>query len=339
MAVAFYDSGNIDEAQNQSPDLETTENEESEHELTSYFLNEPRIFIDSLGHTYSDMKSNQEPHSTYAKIITIPHKKIQEPATFTSRHTITLTSMATLTSFTTIFETEHLGPVDPLPKVTSKITTHITITAVKDHSTSSALAIRPAIDPNPSFPTSIDASTVPSLWSAVTISDKIRPSSVLTTSYTTSQDEPNLPTATTEVSSSNDSFKTADIVPLAVGVFFLLATIFLIIYIWLKRHRNRESTRTSTCIPRGVESSRSNATPSNSPYSQELKPILAPYRSTEANSLLPTDARHMSFELDENGRNKGLKYYKFEPSSSRHPDGHDTDLDQYPESQGKERAE
>ncbi|KAF5604388.1 hypothetical protein FPANT_1437 [Fusarium pseudoanthophilum] len=338
MAVLFPDSKHIGEAQSQSPDLQTTENEEFEHEITSYILNEPRIFIDSLGHTYSDMKSNQEPYSTYAKIVTIPRKKVQEPVTFTSRHTITLTSMATLTSFTTIFETEHLGPVDPLPKVTSKITTHITITAVKDPSTSSAQAIRPAIDPSPLSPPSVDASTDPSLWSTVTISDKILPSSVLTTSYTTDQDEPNLPTATTEVSSSNDSLTAAKVAPIAVGVFLMLATICLIIFLWLRRRRNRK--RTGTRVPRGVEASRSNPAPSNSPYGQELKPILAPYRSTKENTLLTTDARHMSFEIDEYGRNKGLKHYRFEPcSSSRHPDGRNIDLDQDPQWKGKERAE
>ncbi|KAF5687324.1 hypothetical protein FDENT_5346 [Fusarium denticulatum] len=339
MSVLFPDSERIDEAQSQSLDLQTTENKQFEQQITSYFLNEPRIFIDSLGHSYSDMKSNQEPYSTYAKIVTIPRKKVQEPVTFTSRHTITLASMATLTSFTTIFETQHLGPVDPLPKVTWKITTHVTITAVKDHSTSSAQAIRPAIGPSPLSPPSVDASTDPSLWSTVTISDKIRPSSVLTTSYTTDQDRPNLPTATAEVSSSNDSLTAAKVAPLAVGVFLVLATICLIIYLWLRSRRNRKSTSTSTRVPRGVEASRSNPTPSNSPYGQELKPILAPYRSAKANTLLTADARHMSFEIDENGRNRGLKHYKFEPSGSRHPDGHNANIDQDPQSKGKGRAE
>ncbi|RBR11387.1 hypothetical protein FVER53590_25951 [Fusarium verticillioides] len=332
MAVIFPGSEHIDEAQGRFPDPETTENKEFEQQITSHFPNEPRIFIDSLGHTHSDMKSNQEPYSTYAKIVTVPRKKVQDLVTFTSRHTITLTSMATLTSFTTIFETEHLGPVDPLPKVTSKITTHITMTAIKDPLTSSAQAIRPAIDP-------VDASTDPSLWSTVNISDKIPPSSVLTTSYTTDQDEPNLPTATTEVSSSNDSLTAAKVAPIAVGVFFMLATICLIIYLWLRRRRNRKRTSASTRIPQGVEASRSNPAPSNSPYGQELKPILAPYRSTKENTLLTTDARKMSFEIDEYGRNKGLKHYKFEPCSSRPRDGRKIDLDQGPQWKGKERAE
>ncbi|KAF5988628.1 hypothetical protein FCOIX_386 [Fusarium coicis] len=339
MAVLFPDSEHIDQAQSRSPDPETTQNKEFEQQITSHFLNEPRIFIDSLGHTYSDMKSNQEPYSTYAKIVTVPRKKVQDPVTFTSRHTITLTSMANLTSFTTIFETEHLGPVDPLPKATSKITTHITITAIKDPLTSSAQAIRPAIDPSPLSPPSVDASTDPSLWSTVTISDKIPPSSVLTTSYTTDQDEPNLPTATTEVSSSNDSLTAGKVAPIAVGVFLMLATICLIIYLWLRRRRNRKRTSASTRIPRGVEASRSNPVPSNSPYGQELKPILVPYRSTKENTLLTTDARHMSFEIDEYGRNKGLKHYKFEPCSSEHTDGCNTDLDQDLHWKGKERAE
>ncbi|KAI1019740.1 hypothetical protein LB504_009524 [Fusarium proliferatum] len=337
MAVPVPDSEYIDEAQAQSPDLETTENEDSEHELTFYFLNEPRIFIDSLGHTYSDMKSNQEPYSTYAKIITIPRKKVQA-VTFTSRHTITLTSMATLTSFTTVFETKHLGPIDPLPKVTSKITTHITITAVKDHSTSSARTGLPTTDLSPLFPPSVDANTDPSLWSTVTISDSIRSSSVLPSSFTTSQGEPKLPTGT-EASSSKDSLTAGEVAPIAVGVLFLLATICLIIWYWLRSHRKRTSTSPGTGVSHGVRTSRSNPTPPNSPYGQELKPILTPYRSTDVNMLLTTDARHMSFELDENGCNMGLKYYKFEPSGSRHPDGHNTDLDQYPESKGKERAE
>ncbi|KAF4493728.1 hypothetical protein FAGAP_10136 [Fusarium agapanthi] len=338
MPVPFPDSEYIDEAQIQSPGLETTENEESEHENTAYFLNEPRIFIDSLGHTHSDMKSNQEPYSTYAKIIIIPHKKVQEPVTFTSRHTITFTSMTTLTSFTTVFETKHLGPVDPLPKVTSKITTHITITAVKDHSTSSAWANRLITDLDPSFPPSIDASTDPSLWSTVTISDGIRSSSVSTSSYTTSQDEPNLPTTTTEASSSNGSLTTAEVVPMALGVFFILASICFIIHFWSRSRRKRKSTSPGTCVSRSVETSRSNPSPSNSPYGQELNPVLAPYRSTNANTLLTTDAHRMSFELNENGY-MDLKYYKFGPSGSRHPDGHNTDLDQDPESKGKERAE
>ncbi|RKL36235.1 hypothetical protein BFJ72_g8364 [Fusarium proliferatum] len=338
MAVPFPDSEYIDEAQTQSPDLETTENEEFEHELTSYFLNEPRIFIDSLSHTYSDMKSNQEPYSTYAKIITIPRKKVQETVTFTSRHTITLTSMATLTSFTTVFETKHLGPVDPLPKVTSKITTHITITAVKDHSTSSARTSLPTTDLSPLFPPSVDANTDPSLWSTVTISDSIRSSSILPSSFTTSQDEPKLPTGT-EASSSKDSLTAGEVAPIAVGVLFLLATICSIIWFWLQSRRKRTSTSPGTGVSRGVRTSRSNLTPLNSPYGQELNPISAPYRSTNVNALLTNDARHMSFELDENGCNMGLKYYKFEPSGSRHPDGHSTDLDQYPESKGKERAE
>ncbi|SCV34917.1 uncharacterized protein FFB14_05248 [Fusarium fujikuroi] len=316
MAVPFPDSEYIDEAQTQSPGLKTTENEDLEHEVLSYFLNEPRIFIDSLGHTYSDMKSNQEPYSTYAKIVTIPRTKVQEPMTFTSRHTITLTSMATLTSFTTVFETKHLGPVDPLPKVTSKITTHITITVVKGHSISSARTSLPTTDLSPLFPPSVDANTDPSLWSTVTISDSIRSSSVLPSSFTTSRDGPKLPTGT-EASSSKDSLTAGEVAPIAVGVLFLLATICLIIWFWLRSRRKRKGTSRGT----------------------QLKPILAPYRSTNVNALLTNDARHMSFELDENGRNMGLKYYKFEPSSSRHPDGHNTDLDQDPESKGKGRAE
>lgn len=284
------------------------------------------------------MKSNQEPYSTYAKIITLPHKKAQEPVTFTSRHTITLTSMATLTSFTTIFETKHLGPVDPLPKVTSKITTHIIITAVKDHSTSSAWTSLPTTDLSPLFPPGVDANTDPSLWSTVTISDSTRSSSVLTSSFTTSQDEPNLPTGT-EVSSSKDSLTAGEVAPIAVGVLFILATIGVLIWFWLLSQRKRKSTSTSTGVSRGVRTSRSNPTPPNSPYGQELKLISAPYRSTNVNALLTTDAHRMSFELDENGCNLGLKYYKFEPSSSRHPDGHNTDLTQGYESKGKERAE
>ncbi|KAF5648332.1 hypothetical protein F52700_1024 [Fusarium sp. NRRL 52700] len=340
MAFTFPDSEYIDEAQSQPPDLETAENEGFEHENTFYLLKEPRIFIDSLGHTYSDMKSNQEPYSTYAKIITIPHKKVQEPVTFTSRHTITFTSIATLTSFTTIFETKHLGPVDRLPEVTSKITTHITITAIEDHSTSSAWTSLPTIDLDPSFSPSVDASTDPSLWSTVTISDGIRSSSVLTSSYTSRHDEPNPPTATTEASSSNDSLRTGEIVPMALGVFFMLAAIYLMFRFWLKRRRrNRKGISASTRLPRGEEIPRSNPAPSNSPYGQELKPIIAPYRSTKANTLLTTDASRMSFEFDENGYNMGLKYYRSEPSSSRHPDGYNTALDQDPESKGKERAE
>ncbi|EXA40239.1 hypothetical protein FOPG_00679 [Fusarium oxysporum f. sp. conglutinans race 2 54008] len=338
MHIPFPDFEYIDEAQSQSPGLETAENEEFEHEETSYFHNEPRIFIDSLGHTYSDMKSNQEPYSTYAKVITIPHKKVQEPVTFTSRHTITLTSMATLTSFTTIFETKHLGPVDPLPKVTSKITTHITITAVKDHSTSSTWTSRPTIDVNPSSPPSVDESTDPSLWSTVTISDRIPSNSNLATSYTASQEEPDLPTGT-EASSSNGSLTTAEVVGVAVGVCFILVAICLSTYFWLRSRRNRKYTSPRTCVPRGVETSRSNPTPSNWPYGQELKTILVPHRSTKANRLLTTDARHMSFDIDKDGYNRGLKYYKGEAFSWRNPDGYNTDLDQEPESKGKERAE
>ncbi|KAH7169024.1 hypothetical protein DER46DRAFT_572945 [Fusarium sp. MPI-SDFR-AT-0072] len=320
MPVPFPEFEYIDEAQSQSPDLETTEKEEFGHEKTSYFHNEPRIFIDSLGHTYSDMKSNQEPYSTYAKVITIPHKKVQEPVTFTSRHTITLTSMATLTSFTTIFETKHLRPVDPLPKVTSKITTHITITAVKDHSTSSAWTSRPTKDLNPSSPSSVDESTGPSLWSTVTISDKIPSSSILTTSYT-ARHEPNLPTAT-EASSPNDSLTKAEIVGVAVGVCFILSTICFSTYLYFRHRRNRKGTRACSCLPHDVsrfpETPRSNPTPSNWPYGQELKTILASLRSTKVNRLLTTDAR---------------------PSSLRHPDGYNTDLDQDPGSKGKGRAE
>jgi hypothetical protein len=161
----------------------------------------------------------------------------------------------------------------------------------------------------------------------------------LTTSYTTDQDESNLPTATTEVSSSNDSLTAAKLAPIAVGVFLMLATICLIIYLWLRSRRNRKRTSTSTRAPRGVEASRSNPVPSNSPYGQELRPILAPYRSTKENTLLTTDARKMSFEIDEYGRNKGLKHYKFEPCSSRPPDGRNTDLDQDLQWKGKEHAE
>ncbi|VTT69757.1 unnamed protein product [Fusarium fujikuroi] len=259
MAVPFPDSEYIDEAQTQSPGLKTTENEDLEHEVLSYFLNEPRIFIDSLGHTYSDMKSNQEPYSTYAKIVTIPRTKVQEPMTFTSRHTITLTSMATLTSFTTVFETKHLGPVDPLPKVTSKITTHITITVVKDHSISSARTSLPTTDLSPLFPPSVDANTDPSLWSTVTISDSIRSSSVLPSSFTTSRDGPKLPTGT-EASSSKDSLTAGEVAPIAVGVLFLLATICLIIWFWLRSRRKRKGTSRGTRL-----SSRPNPTPSNSP--------------------------------------------------------------------------
>ncbi|KAF4947420.1 hypothetical protein FGADI_10372 [Fusarium gaditjirri] len=339
MPVPLLDSDYIDKAQSQSPDLETTENEEFEHEHTSYIQNEPRIFIDSLGHTYSDMESSQEPYSTYAKVITIPHKKIQEPATFTSKRTITLTSMATLTSFTTIFETRHLGPVDPLPKVPSKITTHITITAVKDHSTSSHWTSRPAVDLNtPSSHPRVDESTGPSLWSTVTISDRIPSSSTLAASNTVGQDEPDLPTAT-EASSSSGSLTTGAVVGIALGVWFIIVAICSSVYLCLRIRRKRKGASPRKCVPRGVETSPSSPTPSNWPYGQELNPILAPHRSTEVRVLLTTDARHMSFDIDENGYNMGLKYYKGEASGWRNPDGYNTDLGQDPGSKGKERAE
>jgi hypothetical protein len=271
------------------------------------------------------MKSNQEPYSTYAKVITIPRKEAQEPVTFTSRHTITLTSMATLTSFTTIFETKHLGPVDPLPKVTSKITTHITITAVEDvkpHSTESVWTSWSTIYLNPPSPPSVDESTNPSLWSTVTINDTIPPSSTLTTLYTTSQEQPDLPT-TTEASSSNDSLTTAGVVGVAIGVCVVLGIIGFSMYRYLKYCRNRNGTNIRFNFPYGVsrfsETSRSNPTPSNWTDSRGLKTVFAPHRSTEANMLLTTDTRCMSFDIDKDGYNKGLKYYKGEASSSRNP--------------------